>query len=400
MKLAIYALALSVLLPQTIAPEAKKYLDVALDMIQKNSAKRDADWDAMRKAAYDKAQNATTAPDTYEGIRAALTAVGDPGTQLIEPPIMPAFESGSVRHPGVVIVDGWVVRVVDRSPAAKAGLKPGMRVLSINGHNDVNRYMRQIALASQSDKITFIASEGRRPQAFEVSPGRVNLSQAPTGRMIKNKYAYIEIPAFSGSNDAAVKYADKLQGLLSSFDGRGGLKGWIIDLRLTSGDNMYPIIAGLGPLLGDRDLGEFVRESSRTKWGYRDGKAYEGSQAIVTIAKPRALKHTGIPIVVLTDLYTAGSGEALAVSFHGASTAIFIGQPTAGILSADPAHRLSDGAVLSFNEAGEADRTGKVYRGRIVPDILITSNWRMYGTDKEPAVKEAVTWLDGLARGQ
>ena len=48
---------------------------------------------------------------------------------------------------------------------------------------------------------------------------------------------------------------------------------------------MWPMIAGLGPLFPDGELGEFVDAAGhREKWSYKDGKSYDDSEAL---ASPR-----------------------------------------------------------------------------------------------------------------
>ena len=43
--------------------------------------------------------------------------------------------------------------------------------------------------------------------------------------------------------------------------------GWIIDLRGNGGGNMYPMLAGLKPFLGDTVLGAFVGpDKTRANW--------------------------------------------------------------------------------------------------------------------------------------
>ena len=47
-----------------------------------------------------------------------------------------------------------------------------------------------------------------------------------------------------------IKYADSLQYQIKLMDNKY-IKGWILDLRENSGGNCWPMLTGLGPLLGN-----------------------------------------------------------------------------------------------------------------------------------------------------
>lgn len=50
------------------------------------------------------------------------------------------------------------------------------------------------------------------------------------------------------------------------------LVGWIVDLRGNGGGNMWPMIAGVGPVLGEGTAGAFVDpDDNVTLWGYANG---------------------------------------------------------------------------------------------------------------------------------
>lgn len=65
---------------------AKNYLDEVLDVIQKNSVKRnEVDWDNLRQKVFQRAQGATSVADTYEAIRLALFLIEDGHSGFISP---------------------------------------------------------------------------------------------------------------------------------------------------------------------------------------------------------------------------------------------------------------------------------------------------------------------------
>ncbi len=66
------------------------------------------------------------------------------------------------------------------------------------------------------------------------------------------------------------------------------LLGWIVDLRWNSGGNMWPMIAGIGPLLGNGTYGYFIDENE-SSWGYQNGASVINGNPVVAISSPYKL---------------------------------------------------------------------------------------------------------------
>ena len=382
-----------------MSPAAKAYLDSALDIIKSKSVMRTTDWAKMRTSSYAAAKNAQKPSDTYAAISAALASLGDSHSSFITPAQMSAFGKGSADHiPGMTVIDCYVLRVVPDGPAAKAGLQSGMHVIEVNEEAVAYEFdyerIADKALATGDGRLTLTAvdRQGHRGK-YLIVPATSAISVAPSGRWLPGGYGYIDVPAFLGEDSLGKAYANKLQDAIRLSD-RDGLKGWIVDIRLNEGGNMYPMIAGLGPLLGEGDLGSFLNASSADKWGYSNGSSLEGGNPQTTIT-PYKLKHPNRPIAVLIDDATASSGEIVAISFVGGPRTTLIGSETAGLTTANSEETLSDGAVANLCEAIDADRKGKKYGDVVHPNIRVKPNWSTYGTDRDVAIVAAKRWIDG-----
>lgn len=69
---------------------------------------------------------------------------------------------------------------------------------------------------------------------------------------------YVKVGGFSNpDSDAISSFATGIQNTIARQD-TAGIDGWVVDLRENTGGNMWPMIAGLGPLLGDGIHGYFV----------------------------------------------------------------------------------------------------------------------------------------------
>jgi Peptidase family S41 len=79
----------------------------------------------------------------------------------------------------------------------------------------------------------------------------------PTGRQIARRIGALELPAIVGSTEQVQGYAASAQHMIRELD-ELGIDGWIVDLRRNTGGNMWPMLAGAGPILGEGELGAFV----------------------------------------------------------------------------------------------------------------------------------------------
>ncbi len=60
---------------------------------------------------------------------------------------------------------------------------------------------------------------------------------------------YVKVGAFGGTAEQALAFANGIQSVIRAAD-HDSLVGWIVDLRGNGGGNMWPMIAGVGPVLG------------------------------------------------------------------------------------------------------------------------------------------------------
>ena len=205
---------------------------------------------------------------------------------------------------------------------------------------------------------------------------------------------YINVPTFgSGSKNAATAYADTLHSHFTSLYQQYNVEKWIIDLRDNSGGNMWPMLAGLGPLYDDNKLGEFRGRSKSIPWYYRDGSSLMENEAITTVSDSSHVPNfNNAPVAVLIGPNTASSGEAVAISFIGRPDTKIFGAPTAGKSTANDDFELADGAAIYLTSLVMSDREGTMYGSRIVPDVNVSSTERdRKHTDDVCAT--AIQWL-------
>jgi C-terminal processing protease CtpA/Prc len=153
--------------------------------------------------------------------------------------------------------------------------------------------------------------------------------------------------------------------------------GWVVDLRRDTGGSLPPMLAAVGPVLGDGTAVGYRGADGATTWyGYKDGAFTTGGQPDRSLAasRPARLPHPLSPVAVLTSRLTASSGEGIVMAFRGRSGARSFGEPTAGVPTGNNQHRLSDGAELYLTGAIGVDRTGHGYRTRVRPDQPVATD--------------------------
>ena len=187
--------------------------------------------------------------------------------------------------------------------------------------------------------------------------------------------AQIILPRFSGNPTEGVKYADTvLQALPDS------LSGAVIDLRDNTGGDMYPMISAIHRFLPDGNVLRF-RSRKRTQW-------IPLSYVVKCTGLPRYAR-IDCPVALLTNEWTASSGEAVLLCFRGLDSVRVFGGPTAGYASANRPFPMPDGSSLVLTTGCDVARTGEVFcDDPIDPDELT-------GTPLE----DALAWLRSFRPG-
>jgi C-terminal processing protease CtpA/Prc len=192
----------------------------------------------------------------------------------------------------------------------------------------------------------------------------------------------ITMAGYSGGDQAAAKkYAEDVHKTLLNVQG-GAACGWVVDLRPNTGGNMWPMLAGLKPFLGNEPLGTFESPGeSSPPWRAGMNNGVEPPAALAPLESAW--------VAVITGPRTASSGEAVTIAFKGRPRTRSFGQPTAGLSTANETFPLADGAMMLLTTAIEADRTGKRYGDKVDPD----QPHEAAGTNGDPAMAAATVWL-------
>ncbi len=204
---------------------------------------------------------------------------------------------------------------------------------------------------------------------------------------------YVSVPAYGGGDRAAIAdYARTLQDSLAAAVKNGaGACRWIVDLRSDGGGNMWPMLAGLRPFLGDAGLGSFVTAAG-------SGPLWHADYVADIVPTPALAPLDSAYVAVLTGPRTASSGEAVTIAFRGRPRTRSFGLPTRGLSTANSGYPLPDGSMIFLTTALEADRTGTRYGAQIQPDEEVPAG--LPGDENDLQLDRAISWLDSQRCGE
>ena len=221
---------------------------------------------------------------------------------------------------------------------------------------------------------------------FSASTVRCNLENI-TETSWPDNIGYVKVNSFSGdaSNAEAIAFAREMQNQIRDQDD-AQLSGWIVDLRGNLGGNMWPMIAGIGPVLGEGIAGYFIDpDNDQTSWSYVNGASVADETFTVTqLSAPYRLLSPNPKVAVLLNDGIASSGEVIAISFIGRENTRSFGSPTCGLSTSNGTFPLSNGATLFLTTAYLADRDKNTYGEAVDPDVLV---------DDDNIIQAAADWI-------
>ena len=119
---------------------------------------------------------------------------------------------------------------------------------------------------------------------LQFKPNLADLVEELRVEQLDPETAYITIPPISSSDEGvATLMADSLQSIIARLD-RQGVSRWMLDLRANTGGNCWPMLAGVGPLLGEGVCGYFIRNEERVPIVYKSGASWQGKNLRTSVS--------------------------------------------------------------------------------------------------------------------
>ncbi len=234
-----------------------------------------------------------------------------------------------------------------------------------------------------------------QPASKPAEPAAGEVPSVPSGRLLDGRIAYIVVPMCPAPDvDSLRAYAGTLRSAILELDAKHPA-AWLIELRFNGGGNVWPMLAGLRPLLGDGVQFTSVSGSRVVqKFGCDAANAWleEGGVRTVQLSiDPGAHLIRNAKIAVLTGPWTMSSGECIALAFRGLARSF--GDPTAGLTTVTNFYPLPDGSILNLPVYLMADREGRTPGGEIQPDVSVQS--KDWPSADDPQARAAREWVAG-----
>lgn len=275
-----------------------------------------------------------------------------------------------------------IVGVMPESTAAAAGLKPGDRILEINGHEASSLSNQLEAEACLGGRVGDLLAM-RVQRAHDAAPRKIELElEAPpkelvTGKLLDvtgtdgraRKVAFMHLRAFRSGVGEAVK--NKLARLRRAA-GHDGVAGIVLDLRANPGGAVDEALVVADLFVAD---GILTRTRGRGGTILREERAHEAGTDSDT------------PIVVLQDRYTASAAELLTAALRGNGRAKSVGERSYGKGTVQEVLGLPDGSVLKLTIARYFSPKDEVIDGvGLEPDVAVAAGDRGKVVDEGLAV--------------
>lgn len=268
-----------------------------------------------------------------------LYELGDPNTSFLD---AEEWENLRIRTEGeygglgieIGERNGWVTVItpLPGTPAERAGLRTGDRIVKVNGQSTEGWDVDQAAQVLRGPRGTAVELEIQRPGIEEPIPFRIvrdqiHVRSLPFFTEVVDGIGYLPLRAFTESA------AEEVDSALSALEARG-LKGLILDLRDNPGGLLDAGVA-VADLFLTRDL-PVVETRGRDR----------GANQVFRAAGPDALP--GLPMVVLVNDASASASEIVAGALQDHDRALVLGVTTFGKGSVQTLFPLSGGHVLKL----------------------------------------------------
>jgi len=282
-----------------------------------------------------------------------------------------------------------VIAPLDGSAAAQAGIRSGDSIISIDGvpvaTNSLDDVIRRMRGPEGSEVRITVERDGvAEPIEFRLKRSRVELHSVKW-TLPEPGFGYLRISQFSETTGDEVRNGIKA---LRERNGRGALKGLVLDLRNNPGGVLEAAVAVADEFL---DKGVIVSAKGRTPESKFQMDATPGDDL------------AGAPIVVLVNAGSASAAEIVAAALQDNHRARLIGRRTFGKGSVQTVIPLSDDRAIKLTTSRYFTPSGaSINHKGIVPDIVLERDPKSVTEspandaapiDNDPEVKRALKEL-------
>jgi carboxyl-terminal processing protease len=203
----------------------------------------------------------------------------------------------------------------ENSPAQKAGLKAGDKILKINDQNAINKSVEDVSAILKGQPGTsfklLIERDGvPNPLTFEIVREKISIDPVPYYGMIGDGLGYIKLNSFTQTASADVKKA------LLDLKAKNSLNGVVLDLRDNGGGLLTEAVNIVNLFVKKNELVVSTK-----------GKQKDKNRSYQTTMDP---VDANVPLVVLVNGNSASASEIVAGALQDLDRAVIVGDRTYG----------------------------------------------------------------------
>jgi carboxyl-terminal processing protease len=298
----------------------------------------------------------------YGAIKGTLRGL-DPHSSFLDPEMyreMQVETSGSFGGLGIEITlkDDvlTVVAPIEGTPAYRAGIHPGDRIVKIEGLSTKDMQLadavkRMRGKPGSKVTITIVREGWTEPKDFPITREQIRV-QSVKAQELEPGLDYIRLRQFQEQT------AGDLESSLEKYGKDGKIQGLILDLRNNPG----------GLLTSSVEVTEKFIDSGKLVV-YTEGRVRNQNMRFQASSKKA---YTNFPMVVLVNQGSASASEIVAGALQDWGRAVVIGTQTFGKGSVQTIIPLSDGSGLRLTTAKYFTPKGRSIHGKgLTPDIVV-----------------------------
>jgi len=247
-----------------------------------------------------------------------------------------------------------VIAPIEDTPAWKAGLKAGDKIVKIDGEPTSEMSLMEAVNKMRGPKgtkvtLTIMREGWKKPKDFTITRGIIKLKSVKY-KIIDDAIGYVKITQFQ--ENTAVQLEKALRQLNDK-----GIDSLILDLRNNPGGLLRAAVEVAEQFLPEGKVVVSIKGRNTPKKVYR-----------TTGSRP----HYNWPMIVLVNQGTASASEIVAGALKDHNRALILGVRTFGKGSVQSVIPLSDGSGLRLTTALYYTPSGKsIHKHGIEPDVVV-----------------------------
>jgi len=269
-----------------------------------------------------------------------------------------------------------VVAPIVGTPAQKAGIMPGDKILAIDGEKTEGMHFIEAVLkirGEQGTQVTLrVLHEGEDvPQDYVITREEIDAASV-LAKMLPGNIAHIEVGHFTSRTGSEMTSA--LEDIIAD-----DVSGIILDLRDNPGGVLKAAVAVASQFL-EEGIAVYVidGEGNEEEW-----RVEEGGLA------------TKLPLVVLVNSNSASSSEVVAGALQDHMRGIVIGTQTLGKGTVNHFRELSDGSAIYITSARWYTPNRQQIEGQgITPDEIIEITEDDLARGHDPQLERAIEYIE------